>query len=195
MKVNKIINKGTGAGGSKTNLYGKKFELDTSNELYLNTQDYKKIIFDKSKYGYGLYKKNTNYEIYYINQNGLNVIFNKYFKLNKDVYRKPDEAYIIIKDDKINIKILEKKVQNVEGSVEEKLWLGPIIKRDYELIFGENININFAYCVNNFLKNKFNSNKTKYNNLLKIYNENNIKLFYGEDEDYLIKVNEWINKI
>ena len=47
------------------------------------------------------------------------------YKYNISMFRCPDEAYIIeYKNGKIQVKILEKKEQNVEGSVETKLWAG-----------------------------------------------------------------------
>ena len=43
-QVLQIENKGTGAGGSNTNLYGKKFEEITDNEPLLKEQGYKHSI-------------------------------------------------------------------------------------------------------------------------------------------------------
>ena len=45
----KIINKGTGAGGLKTNLYGKKFEEKTNNQQKLLDDGYIKNSFSKKK--------------------------------------------------------------------------------------------------------------------------------------------------
>jgi len=56
-------------------------------------------------------------------------------------------------------------------------------------------NVSYAFCVSKFLQNKFESNQFKYNNILKIMNDDNIKLFYGEDENYLDILFNWINQI
>lgn len=49
---------------------------------------------------------------------------------NINLFRNPDEAYIIkYNTGKKIIKILEKKEQHIEGSVETKLWSGPSLKR------------------------------------------------------------------
>jgi len=51
-------------------------------------------------------------------------------KYNIELFRCPDEAYIIeYTSGRKVIKILEKKEQNVEGSVETKLWSGPSLKK------------------------------------------------------------------
>ena len=41
--------------------------------------------------------------------------------------------------------------------------------------------ISYALCINNHLKEKFESKGIKYINIKKILLENNIKLFYGDD--------------
>ena len=187
----KITNKGTCAGGSKTNLNGKSFEkiTDIENKLYENA--YEKVNMDKSKYGYYLYKNINNSKIIYVSQNGLKLYIKKYF--NIDLFRYPDEAYIIEKDGKYIIKILEKKAQYVEGSVETKLWSGHSLKREYEIVLGENFRVEYAFCLSKFLQDKFNSDSKKYTTLNKILNESNILVFYGQDDDYFEKIYQWIN--
>lgn len=191
-----IINNGTGAGGSKTNYYGKIFEEKTNNESKLLEQGYiKKTFFNNSKkiYDYYLEKEFEDKIIIFVLQYGLkNYIKNKY---NIDLFRCPDEAYIIkYKNRNKIIKILEKKEQNVNGSVETKLWSCPSLKREYELVLLENnIKIEYYLCVNNFLKNKLISNDKKYMILNIILNENDIKVLFGDDENYFTLLNNWIN--
>ena len=118
-------------------------------------------------------------------------------KYNIDVYRKPDEAFIIeafiIEDstkDKVIIKIIEKKNQNVEGSVETKLYASPSLKREYQLMFKDTkYIIEYILCVNTFLYDKINSNHPKYINLNIILSENNIPIFNGNDDNYFVKIN------
>ncbi len=191
-----IINNGTGAGGSNTNYYGKIFEEKTNNESKLLEQGYiKKSFLNNSKniYDYYLEKEFEDKIIIFVLQYGLKkYIKNKY---NIDLFRCPDEAYIIeYKNGNKIIKILEKKEQNVNGSVETKLWSCPSLKREYELVLLENnVKIEYYLCVNNFLKNKLISNDKKYMILNIILNENDIKVLFGEDENYFILLNNWIN--
>lgn len=106
----------------------------------------------------------------------------------------PDEAYIIeYTSGRKIIKILEKKEQNVEGSVETKLWSGPSLKREYELVLGPEFEVFYGFCVNKFLKNKFISNEKKYTILNTILTENNISVLFGEDENYFETFDTWFN--
>jgi len=121
----------------------------------------------------------------------------KYFiknKYNIDIFRCPDEAYIIeYNSGKTVIKILEKKEQNMEGSVETKLWSGPSLKREYELLFDNKFEVYYGFCVNDFLKKKIVSTDKKYTILNKILNEHNISVLFGDDANYFESVNEWLN--
>ena len=96
-------------------------------------------------------------------------------------------------DDNYDIKILEKKEQHVDGSVETKLWSGPSLKREYELVLGDKFNVYYSFCVNSFLQKKLLSEDKKYIILNKILNENNILVFFGDDNDYFDKINNWAN--
>ena len=48
----KISNRGTGAGGAKTNENGKTFEDLTNNETRLVSQGFTKTLLNKNKFGY-----------------------------------------------------------------------------------------------------------------------------------------------
>lgn len=183
---------------------GKIFEEKTTSNDYLIHNGF----FKKKFYVNGIKKfylksvitlDDTQIKIINANQNNFNAYIFKKLKITP--IRVPDEAYIIkqVNHEKISyiIKILEKKFQNVDGSVETKIWAGPALKREYELIFGEKYNIQYAFTVNDFLKKKLviSSNsihKKKYEILCKILEENNIPIFYGDDLDYLDKLNGWI---
>jgi nickel-dependent lactate racemase len=68
------MNKGIGAGGAKTNYYGKRFEEKTNNEMRLLENDYtKNNITHKIKniYDYYLSKTFENKTIIFLLQNGL----------------------------------------------------------------------------------------------------------------------------
>ena len=192
-----LINKGTGAGGANTNYYGKKFEDKTNNEARLLNDGYIKHIF--------VYKKQTKAHYYYLSktfedktivfvlQNGLK----KYMKFtyNIDVFRCPDEAYIIeYNTGKKVIKILEKKAQTMDGSVETKLWSGPSLKREYELVLGNDFEVHYGFCVSKFLQTKITSTEKKYTILNTIFNENNIAVLFGDDDNYFEKIDLWFNQ-
>ena len=190
-----IINKGTGAGGANTNYYGKKFEEKTNNQQRLLELGYTKNSFTKNPkkaYYYYLSKTFEDKIIVFVLQNGLKIYMkNKY---NIDLFRCPDEAYIIeYKNGRKVIKILEKKEQNVEGSVETKLWSGPSLKREYELVLGAEFEVFYGFCVSKFLKNKLISNEKKYTILNTIFKETNIAVLFGDDENYFETLDTWFN--
>lgn len=190
-----VNNRGTGAGGANTNYYGKKFEEKTNNEQRLLEMGYIRTSFTqkpKKAYDYYLLKTFETKTIVFVLQNGLKMYMkNKY---NIDLFRCPDEAYIIeYTNGRKVIKILEKKEQNVEGSVETKLWSGPSLKREYELALGNEFTVFYGFCVSNFLKQKLISNEKKYTILNTIFNENNIAVLFGDDENYFETFDTWFN--
>jgi len=190
-----LINKGTGAGGANTNYHGKRFEETTNNEQRLLEMGYTKNSFTKktkTKYDYYLSKTFGDRTITFVLQNGLKkYIKNKY---NIDLFRCPDEAYLIEdKNGMKTIKILEKKEQHVAGSVETKLWSGPSLKRECELSFGPEFVVHYGFCVNDYLKKKLTSNKKKYTILNAILNESNIEVLFGDDENYFETLDAWVN--
>jgi hypothetical protein len=190
-----FINKGSGAGGANTNFYGKKFEEKTNNQQRLLEIGYTKNSFTKKpKKAYDYYLSQTfeDKNVVFVLQNGLKIYMkNKY---NIDLFRCPDEAYIIeYTCGRKIIKILEKKEQNVEGSVETKLWSGPSLKREYELVLGAEFEVFYGFCLNDFLKNKLISKEKKYTILNTILNENNIDVLFGDDENYFEKFDTWFN--
>ena len=193
--VNIIVNKGTNAGGANTNYYGKKFEDNTNNQTRLLYAGYTKNSFTKNPkkvYDYYLSKTFEDKTIVFVLQSGLKLYMrNKY---NIDLFRCPDEAYIIeYKTGRKVIKILEKKEQNVDGSVETKLWSAPSLKREYELILGTDFEVNYAFCVSAFLKKKITSTDKKYTILNAIFSEHNIAVLFGCDTDYFETLDKWIN--
>ena len=196
-KINRTNNKGIGAGGSNTNFNGKSFEDKTNNENRLLQQGFTKTILTTSKckksYNYYLSKKYENKTIIFVLQNGFKLFMkHKYNIIN--IWRCPDEAYIIeYNTGKIEIKILEKKTQNVSGSVETKLWASPSLKREYQLLLGDKFNIYYGLCVNSYLKTLLLSSHQKYTILLTILKENNIICLFGDDINYFETFDVWFN--
>jgi hypothetical protein len=195
-KLNKLpleANRGTGAGGANTNLYGKKFEDKTNNENRLLADGFTKASFTAKckKNECYLSKELPDRIFYFVPQTGLKTfIKNKY---NIELFRCPDEAYIIeYKSGRKVIKILEKKEQNVEGSVETKLWAGPALKREYEIILGKEWEVYYGFCLSSFLKDKMTSDDKKYTTLNTILSESSINVLFGDDEDYFTKFDTWL---
>jgi len=179
------INKGTGAGGANTNHNGKKFEEKTDNRQRLLKMEY-------TKHDYYLSKKFEDKEITFVLQSGLKKYMKNKYKI--DLFRCPDEAYIIdYKNGRKVIKILEKKNQNREGSVETKLWAAPSLKREYEIVLGEEFEVVYGFCVSEFLQKKLVSSDKKYEILNIILNENNIEVLFGDDENYFERLDIWFN--
>lgn len=190
-----ILNRGKGAGGANTNYYGKKFEDKTNNQIRLTHSGYIRNSFTtkpKKAYDYYLLKKMKDKNIVFVLQNGLKIYMKH--RYNIDLFRCPDEAYIIeYKTGKKIVKILEKKEQNVEGSVETKLWSGPSLKREYELVLGHDFEVHYGFCVSDFLKKKLMSPEKKYETLNIIFNEHNIAVLFGDDDNYFETFDDWLN--
>lgn len=183
-----IKNKGTGAGGKGTNLSGLPFEKRTSILPELEKLKFEKTKFGKGKTHFYYSKEIGTKKIYFLQQDG----FKKYVKdkYNKIIYRKPDEGFIIEDKDKIIIKILEKKNQNGEGSVIDKIFNGPIIKMEYQEHLGKDFTIEYSYCLSDFIKCKLQN--SYYDYYTKYCSKENINLFFADDPDYFNKVIKWI---
>ena len=192
-----MANKGTGAGGSTTNLNGIAFEKKTDNEDRLLSNGFvRKNIAgkEKTKYGYYLEKMDATQTIHFVKQNGLNYYMSQFHQ--KELIREVDEAYIFIDNitHSIRVKILEKKNQNGGGSVEDKLCLGYHFKFvEYPSCLGDNFQVEYAFCVSTFLKNKYNSDHKKWKILKEANEKNNIPVLFGDDEDYYSTLDEWIS--
>ena len=177
-------NKGFGAGGSKTNKNGLNFEDITDTYSFLANKKFQQKKEDKKEY----FHRKDDKEIYWFTKNS-KTLFKKFTKkeFNIESIRYPDESVIIIEKDKINIFIIEKKNQNVEGSVETKLWAAPTLKREFEYIFKNSerqIKIHYFLTMNDWLFKKFNSFEQKWIFLKEELKENNILVFNGNDENY-----------
>jgi hypothetical protein len=187
------VNRGTGAGGANTNYFGKQFEEKINNQIRLLNDGYTKHSFTKKqKYNYYLSKTFEDKTIIFVLQNGLKFYMkNKY---NIELFRYPDEAYIIeYNNGKKLIKIVEKKEQNVSGSVETKLWASPSLKREYELVLGNEFEVNYCLCINRYLQNLLVSNNKKYLILNEILSENKIDILFGDDDNYFESFDSWFN--
>lgn len=70
-------------------------------------------------------------------------------------------------------------------------------KKEYDKMLNTynnyNFNISYAFSISKFLQNKFESKQIKYNIIKEIMFEDNIKVFYGEDDNYFDILFKWIN--
>ena len=193
-QMGQVINRGTGAGGANTNLHGKTFEEKTNNQQRLLVMGYEKGSFQNNHtqaYDY-LSKQFSDKKITFVLQHGLKKYMR--YKYNIELFRCPDEAYIIeYSTGETVIKILEKKEQHVSGSVETKLWAGPGLKREYEIMLDGICKVYYGFCVSDYLKKKMCSYEKKYTVLNTILEEHDIVTLFGDDENYFEKVNEWVN--
>jgi hypothetical protein len=183
----KKVNKGTGAGGANTNKTGKPFEEKTDNLTRMLEHGF--VSQNTWNPNTWITKTFEDKTVVILNQRSLGQYAKQKYGI-ADVYRCPDEAYIFeYANNKKVIKILEKKMQNVD---ETKLFAGPSLKREYELMFGPEFEIQYGFCVSEFLQKKILSGTPKYNNLRKILEENNIPILFGNDANYFETLDSWI---
>lgn len=179
---NKIKNRGTGAGGDKTNKNGLPYEELTElkeNERYKNFKmiQIKKKDLQKVKIDDNEYIKVTKNEL------KLYMVHNKQFNTESEKTLQPDECYIDEKNKVINI--IEKKFQQCTGSVDEKIQTGPFKIWYYKKLYPE-YNIKYCYCLSDWFKDK------KYKPEMRYLNENNIKVFWGSEKEYQNNILDWI---
>ena len=192
-----IINKGTGAGGANTNVTGKSFEQKTENETRLLEAGFtRKPIpgYEKNTEGsfYYLIKETSPTEsVVYLTQGGLKKYFEHFFK--KELCRHPDEAYLFRNGDQYTLKILEKKNQNKSGSVDTKLMTARDFIEEYEdSIEDPNFTVHYAFCVSDFLKKDYVSDKKKWVLLRGRHKKYGIAVLFGDDPDYYETLDAWI---
>jgi hypothetical protein len=170
-KQTNIKNKGTGAGGSKTNTNGLPYEELTE----LNTHyEIKK----KQKYGNEIVF-NTNKDVSFISTKQSKVFKYMDEHMNKDMIRahgckNPDECFIDEKTKKIFI--IEKKFQQTHGSVCEKIQTGGFKKKHYNKLFPD-YDVSYIYCLSDWFKLNC---KAELEDLEEI----NIPVFWGSSETY-----------
>ena len=192
-----LVNRGTGAGGANTNKSGKTFEQKTENESRLLAAGFiKKPIVEKNKAKFNYFLERTvspTSSIVYLTQGALKLYFKSIFSV--EMHRCPDEAYLFRQGDKYLLKILEKKNQNVAGSVDTKLMAGNGFIRDYKKCLkgaGKTFDVQYAFCISDFLKQDYVSDCQKFKNLREILEEDGIAVLFGDDEDYYDHLDAWI---
>ncbi len=186
----------------KRNINGKKFEYKTRLDEKLINNNFIKKSTKNDYYFYKNYDIDNQYkEIYVFEQHSFNNFIESHYNINNKLFRIYD--LVILTHNKINdelcIHIYEKKYQNVEGSIETKLWASIALKRELELFlyYYSNINVRIYYnlLLNKFLYKKFqDKNNVKYNILKIILKENNINYYSGDTRKYKHNMINIINK-
>lgn len=185
---NPIKNRGTGAGGARTNETGLSFEAKTSIVPHL-LETYGFILKkDKDFLYYGKETPAKNY--FFFQKSALKKYCKKYF--GAPLYREPDEC-LLIKDktaDRYTLKVVEKKNQNVAGSVDTKLYAGPGFKFEYGSALGEKFSIHYAFTLSNFLMNIY--NEPKKEPMRRFNQKEEIPVFHGESPTYYRELFQWL---
>jgi hypothetical protein len=185
-----IINRGTGAGGAATNENGKSFENITSVIPLLIKLGFTKMESKKGIKSQSYTKKDGTKEFYFFTQHALKAYMMN--TLNKELFRHPDEAFLIKQDNKYTLIIIEKKTQNGPGSIDEKLSSGSYFVREYKECVGDDFDIKYCFCLNEYLKNYYTSDTPKYRVMRKLHKDDNITVLFGSDTDYFSKLQDYV---
>lgn len=199
-----IINKGTSAGGSRTNHNGLKFEEKTSAKNLLISMGFKKkVLHDTFHYYY--YQYSDKIIVYVCKKSFKFYMERRYSIRSSDIFREPDEAFIVKynNDNNIIVYIMETKNQNREGSVYDKLFTGVSYVGQYNFMLNGSPHVNrkkeytfiirYGYCICRFLKSKYLEDTPKQRYLRNEHSKNKIIVLYGDDDDYFERLMEWIN--
>jgi len=178
----KIKNRGTGAGGAKTNKNGLPYEELTElkeDDRYKNKETIK------------IEKKNLN-KVQIDNQEFMKLSkgelkgymkHHKKFNIKSEKTLQPDECYV----DEVNkiINIIEKKFQQCAGSVDEKIQTGPFKIWFYKEQYPD-YEIRYCYCLSDWFRSD------KYKPEMRFLKEYNIEVFWGSDKSYVTNILDWI---
>lgn len=178
--MSKITNLGKGAGGKNTNINGLSYEEFTNlNKYYdvMKEEKFCKIIKFKDYDNIYISTNKSNLFKYMLLHNKLNTKIN-----NAHGCKNPDECYI----DNIlsNIFIIEKKFQQIDGSVCEKIQTIDFKLWQYQRLF-PSFNIIYIYCLSEWFKKNCKA-ELEYLKIKKI------PIFYGNDIKYKMKIIKFI---
>ncbi len=165
-----VINKGKGAGGSNTNNNGLPYEkfTDLSDRL---------TVIKESKYSQDIFFKDCEKKMIRTKQSNLFKCMEKHIDKNIEKAhgcKNPDECYI--DEENKNIFIIEKKFQQCNGSVCEKIQTPDFKIWQYKRTFPE-FNIVYIYCLSEWFKNNCKAE-------LEYLQYKSIPIFWGNSSTY-----------
>ena len=180
-------NRGTGVGCNNTNRTGLGFENITRIEEHLL-----ELKFTKTDKGY--YKKiYADKIIYYASKKQFIKMAEDVLDIKKgELYKQPDEGYIIIGKDNIYVKILEKPLEDIIDILQACVPVRDICYgQNIVSLDTKNIHIDYALCIPTTLCDLYEHN-IELNNLIEYLNSNKIKIFNGYDTSYHINIKNWV---
>ena len=157
-------------GGNRTNINGLAFERDTSFNDALEQAGYTikdDYVFDKNNNCIGMsIPKNKLYKNY-LEKNNID-----YRDYNSKKWS-PDDAFLNFENQ--TLYIIEKKYQQVPGSVDEKLPNCDFKRKEYQKLFRPlNITVKFIYIFNDWFKNK------QYKDVLEYIEDMGCEYYFNE---------------
>ena len=164
LKTMPINNRGTGAGGSKTNENGLPYEVMTDLKTeYVKNTDGTVCFSGSSKKFQSLYKSQLFRQI--PPRPGI---------LPAHGCKQPDECYV--SDKPTQIFIIEKKFQQCGGSVCEKIQTASFKKWQYQRLYPE-YKIVYIYCLSDWFQQHCQAE-------LEYLREIKVPVFFGNESDY-----------
>ena len=186
--------KQTGIG--RNTLSGKIFERKTNSSDFLISKGFVKRMLGDTKH-FLYMKRMENKTIVYLYQKNFRYFCKDILEL--DVWRDPDEAFVILftESDKISLGIIETKNQSVPGSVDQKLYNASYFKDEYEHVFRKRYDtvVDYAFCLSPYFKDLLDKPSDKWAFFKKHAQEHNIQLMFGEDDTYHATLWDWVQKL
>jgi hypothetical protein len=102
----------------------------------------------------------------------------------KDVFNCPSNTYIFESRGKFTIRILD----NLD---EDSLMSASMNKRAYELLLGDKFKIFYGISLPRQVETEFKTKNRKSEIYKQICKENNISIFYRDDEKYFSEISSW----
>lgn len=155
-------------------------------EKLTDLSDRYEIISVKNKITYIQFNDNAQ-EFVYVSNTKLYKYMSKIGEKNNDIKpahgcKLPDEAFINPLNKKLYI--IEKKFQQVKGSVCEKIQTAHFKKYHYKKMF-PNFEVEYIYCLSDWFKENCEAE-------LEYLKEINIPVFWGSDKEYKTKIINFI---
>lgn len=166
-------------GKNKGDACGKKVFSDSKFcSTHSKYEEPKKIVKKKEVETEPFLQNTGDKQIVYLTSNNFKKYIENEFGI-KDIFNCPSEAYLVTKRGKTTIRILDK-------FDEDKLMTAVMTKREYEIMLGD---FKVFYAIS--LKNQPSIKNRKFEIRKQICKENNINIFYRENENYFNEVSSW----